>query len=138
MPRVAGYAYVEILLAVSMLAVCLAPMLEAMAHGVRQQQIQSDYQLTAQRARSRMQALHTEPFTDLRDEALAVADPTVPTGYSDATTVAPRVLVFLSLYDHDNADGDNSAFTGGDPDLVWMRVMTERGDIDYQSLRALL
>lgn len=130
-----GYAYVEILLAVSLLAICLAPMLESLAAGLGQQRLQAEYETAIYSAQSRMQTLRTDSFASLRTEALNVGDPTVPTTYSDAATVSPQLLVYLSLYDHDNADGDNDPFTGGDTGLLWMRVATARGDIDYQILR---
>ncbi|MFK7914920.1 MAG: hypothetical protein AB8B93_13465 [Pseudomonadales bacterium] len=130
-----GYAYVEILLAVSLLAISLAPMLESLANGLRQQRLQADYEAAALRAQSRLQTLQAISFATLSSEALSVGDPAIASGYSDPTSLDPRVLVFLSLYDHDNADADSDPFTGGDADLLWMRVATERGDIDYQILR---
>ena len=32
------------------------------------------------------------------------------------------MLVYLSRYDGDNADGDNDGFTGTDADLSWIRA----------------
>ena len=47
---------------------------------------------------------------------MVTCDPGVPPG---------RLLVYLSLYDGDNADADDNPFTGTDPDLLWIRIDVE-------------
>ena len=35
------------------------------------------------------------------------------------------MLIYLSLYDGDNLDADDNAFTGTEADLLWIRVDIE-------------
>jgi hypothetical protein len=44
------------------------------------------------------------------------------------------VLVYLSRYDGDNADGDNNPFTGTDADLIWVRAAIADPPIDMTTL----
>ena len=46
------------------------------------------------------------------------------------------MLVYLSLYDGDNLDGDNNPLTGADPDLIWIRVEIEDSVQSLQTVRA--
>ena len=120
-----GLSYVEVLIATSLVALALVPMLEGLSVGttgvaVRQQTLEARL-----RVASRMEEILAQPFADLDAEALSVADPTAPTAYSDAAGTTLRRLVFLSRYDGDDADGDGDPFTGVDADLVWVSVSIE-------------
>ncbi|MGI9324256.1 MAG: type IV pilus modification PilV family protein [Pseudomonadales bacterium] len=137
-PRVSGYAYIEILIAVILLSVSLAPMIEALAAGVTHESMEEDYAQAVMAAQSRMATVLSENYTTLDTEAQALGDATTESSYSDPMGVPARLQVFLARYDRDNADGDGNALTGGDAGLLWLRVRTERGDVDYQTLRALL
>ena len=46
------------------------------------------------------------------------------------------MLVYLSLYDGDNADADDDPFTGTDADLLWIRVEIDGSVLSLQTVRA--
>lgn len=122
---VAGFSYVEILLAVVLLAACLIPAMEALQsayHGVSAGQSQRAGWSALE---SRLEELLAEPLAALGDAAAAAGGPGVPTWYSDPAGSVPRRLVYLVPYDADNSDGDGDPFTGGDVDLIWVRVALE-------------
>ena len=52
-----------------------------------------------------------EPFSSLETAATAAGSETVASSYSDLPGSNYRRLVFLSLYDGDNADADDDPFT---------------------------
>lgn len=133
-----GYAYIEILIAVILLSVCLAPMIEALAAGAMHETTEEEYTQVVMAAQSRLATVLAENYNTLDSEAQALGDATTESSYSDPMGVPARLQVFLARYDRDNADGDGNELTGGDAGLLWLRVRTERGDVDYQTLRALL
>lgn len=121
--RMAGFTFVEVLVAIVLITVALIPTIDALqpatlGSGIHRSHTAQHYHLTA-----KLEELLAEPFGTLDDEALAINDPTVAsTFYSDATTEPARRLVYLSRYDADNADGDSDFFTGKDAGLVWLRI----------------
>ena len=133
-----GYAYIEILIAVILLSVCLAPMIEALATGVTHETTEEDYAQAVLAAQSRLASVLAENYNALDTEAQALSDATAESSYSDPMGAPARLQVFLARYVRDNADGDGNELTGGDAGLLWLRVRTERGDVDYQTLRAQL
>lgn len=116
-----GITYLEILIAITLIAIALVPMMNS---------LQSGLQGTALH-RSKVEVLHAltgaleqvlaEPFEDLDAAATAAGDQTTPTTYSNVAATIPY-SVFLSRYDVDDADGDGDVFTGGEEDLLWVRV----------------
>ena len=77
------------------------------------------------RLTSRLESVLTESFVELEAAALAAGSPGTPSSYSDAAGDPGRLLVYLSLYDADNLDGDGDVFTGTDAGIVWIRVESE-------------
>lgn len=147
--RQAGLTYVEVLVAATILALALVPALEALHTGMLGNEV---YQIsTAEHyaALSKMEELLAEPQATLILAAAVAGDQSTPTSYSDAPGTPVRRLVFLGLYDADNADADNNVFTVLDPNLdgdsniftgytglVWVRVEVG-GSITYlESLSA--
>ena len=57
----------------------------------------------------------------------------VATSYSDLAATVPHE-VFIWRYDVDNADNDDDVFTGGEDDILWLRVATVDGLTDLQTL----
>lgn len=130
-----GFSYIEVLVAVVLLAVCLAPALEALRETVSGTAVgttatQEHYDLVG-----RMEQVLAQPFDLLDAAALAAGSPTTPSSYSDPSGSTPRVLVYLSRYDGDNADGDNNPFTGVDPDLLWIQVKVQGTNAVLTTLR---
>ncbi len=132
----AGYAYVEVLIAVVLVATCLAPMVETIAQAVRIQTQQADQRDALHSTTSLMEQTLSTRYQALDLEAVAVNDATVATAYSDPTGTDNQRLVYLARYDIDNADSDNDPLTGGDAGLLWIRVTSADGRYDLQNLLA--
>lgn len=120
-----GFSYVEVLVAVLVLAICLPPALDALSTATRgagnhETSIARRYFVSG-----RLEQVLAEAPASLDAAALTAGSPTTPTSYSDAPGMPDRRLVFLARYDLDNADADNDPFTGGDPGLIWVRVAIE-------------
>ena len=123
--RQLGLSYVEVLVAVMILSVALVPALDtlyAALHGgpVAESAVQFENRLA-----TRMESLLAEPFGALDAAALAAGSETTPSSYSDAAGTADRVLVFLSRYGGDDADGNGNPFDGTDAGLLWVSVAIE-------------
>ncbi len=135
--RQSGLSYVEVLLAVLLLTIVLAPALETLQTAftgatVHQEVVAWQGQLT-----SRMDELLAEPHSDLDAAAQAAGSPTTPTGYSDSAGLPDRTLVYLSRYDGDNADGNGDPFDSGmDEGLLWIRVAIENTPYELTTLAA--
>ena len=136
--RMAGFSYVEVLIAVVLIVVALVPALDALIPGVAGSGIhetlaEDHYQLTG-----RLEQVMVEPYGQLNSAAVAAGSPTTPTSYSDAFTYANgRQIsrnVFIARYDGDNADADNDPFTGTDDGLLWVRVSIAGTDRSIESL----
>ena len=122
----AGFAYVEVLVATLLIVVTLLPAMQALypaveGAGIHGSRAEDHYQLVG-----RLEELLAEPFADLDAAATAAGNETTPTTYSDVVTARGgrqiSLNVFLSRYDSDNADADNDPFTGVDAGLLWVRV----------------
>jgi prepilin-type N-terminal cleavage/methylation domain-containing protein len=136
--RQAGFSYVEVMVAIALLAIALLPAIDALKVAMLASGQHATTAVQHYRAYGRMEELMTENFGALDAEALAVGSSTVPTSYSDASGTPNRRLVFLSPYDADNADGDDEPFlTGTDPGIVWLRVQIEGSGLALESLKSL-
>ena len=120
-----GLTLVEVLVTMVLLAVVLVPAISALQTGVVGADVHADIASGHFRLTSRLEELLAEPFADLSDAAIAAGSPTTPSSYSDPAGPPGRLLVYLSLYDGDNADADDNPFTGTDADLLWIRVDVE-------------
>lgn len=120
-----GLTLVEVLVTIVLLTIVLVPAMRALQTGVIGANVHGDISSSHYRLTSRLEELLAEPFVDLSDAAIAAGAPTTPSSYSDAAGPPGRLLVYLSLYDGDNADADDNPFTGTDPDLLWIRVDVE-------------
>ena len=120
-----GLTLVEVLVTVVLLSVLLVPAMHALQTGVVGADVHADIASGHFRLTSQLEELLAEPFTDLADAALAAGSPATPSIYSEPAGPPGRLLVYLSLYDGDNADGDDNPFTGTDSDLLWIRVDVE-------------
>ena len=128
-----GVSYVEVLTAAIIIAVAVIPAMTALRGAM--DTAEADTEATARHFQlvAKMEQVLAEPFTAV---SAAVAGPASPSTYSDAPGSTDRRLVFVSLYDGDNADVDGDPFTGADPDLLWVRVEIE-GTLDAtESLKA--
>ena len=122
MPRQRGFGYIEALVAVALLAVALIPALEALTNVTRNAPVADHDDALWMAVSSKLNEISGTRFDSLDYYANAAGSPTTASSLSDAWGTSPRVLVYLSRYDGDNADGDNNAFTGTDADLIWIRA----------------
>ena len=129
-----GLTYVEVLVATTVLVVMLVPVVDSLMVAMLSGDVHQGSATQHYRAFGRMEELMAEAYGALETEALAVASPSIPTSYSDTAGTADRRLVFLSLYDGDDADGDGDPFSGTDPGLVWIRVEIEGTALAMESL----
>ncbi len=133
--RQTGFSYVEVLVAVTLLAVALVPAMDALQTGLLGASVHERLAAQHYRAAGRLEELLAQPYGALDAAALAAASATTPSSYSDAVGVADRRLVYLARYDIDNADADGNRFTGGDEGIVWVRVAIEGSDVALDSLK---
>jgi hypothetical protein len=132
----AGLTYVEVLIAMVLIAVTLIPAMDALrpaaaGAGFNETRTIRHYHLTAM-----LEEVLASPFAELDAEAVDISDPTVASvNYSDPVAQADRRLVYLSRYDADNADGNGNPFDAGmDEGLLWVRVEIEGTDQAIEGL----
>ena len=135
---IAGFSYVEVLVAVSLIVIALVPALDALipgmaGSGVHENVAEDHYQLVG-----KLEQVLTEPFGQLNSAANAAGGPTTPTSYSDLFNYADgRQIarnVFIARYDADNADGDDDPFTDTDDGLLWVQVVIPGTGMRIESL----
>jgi len=144
-----GLTYVEVLVAMAILAVALVPALEALHTGMLGTAIYESTSREHYAATAKMEELLAEQHGALLAAAASAGDELTPSSFSDAPATPNRRLVFLGLYDADNADGDNNLFTvpdlnlDGDNDpftgyagLIWVHVAVEGSVTTLESLSA--
>jgi len=147
--RQTGLTYVEVLIAMVLIAVALVPGLQALQTGMTGTQIYQSSTTEHYAALAKMEELLAEQHASLVAAAAAAGDQLTPSSYSDAPATPDRRLVYLGLYDADNADGDNNLFTVLDPNfdddndpftgftgLVWIHVEVEGSAASLESLSA--
>ena len=117
-----GISYVEVLAAVIIIAVTVIPATNAIRGSLDVADADKLATVNYYRLISKMEEVLAEPFATV---AAAAAGPSTATAYSDSAGSVDRRLVFIAPYDGDNADADNDPFTGGDPDLLWVKVEIE-------------
>lgn len=121
-----GFSLLELLIAALFLAMTLPAALDALQLSVRYADAGLQDDVYYWSASSAMERVSAQPFSNLKSAAAAAGNISVPTSYSDAPGAQPRVLVYLSEYDGDNADADNDPLTGTDPNLLLVRVTLEQ------------
>lgn len=134
----AGFSYVEVLVATVLIAVALVPAIEAFSPGTNginftESLVEDRYQLTA-----KLEQVLAAAFVDIDTAATAAGSPTIASSYSD-TFIYPdgRQItrnVYLSRYDGDNADANNNPFDGIDVGLIWVRVEIDGASLRFESL----
>ena len=131
--RQSGVSYVEILIATLLISIALVPMMEALQPGLQGSQVnrlQSEQHFAL---KGKMESVLAEPFTDLDAAATAAGAATIATSYSDLSATVPHQL-FIWRYDIDDADNDGDKFTGGESDLLWLRITSVDGSYNIQTL----
>src|SRR5882724_9075166 len=118
-----GFSYIEVLVAISLIAVTLVPAMQAL----QVSEIVSSAHMTElsieQRLSARMEETLARPYATLDGAAIAAGNAvtaTLPAPYSDTsgTTTTPQILVTVYRYDGANA-------TGNDYGLLWVKVFVD-------------
>lgn len=134
--RQAGASYVEVLIAAVLIALLLLPLMETMVGAEQGTSSQQEIAVQHFLVTGRLEEVLAEPYAALESAAAAAGSEATPTSYSDPPGTNNRRLIYLSLYDADNADADNDPFTGVDAGLVWVRVELEATALALESLSA--
>jgi len=116
-----------------LLAILLVPAMRALQTSSMGAEVHAELAVDQFRLTSRMEGLLAEPFGDLE---AAAGGPGVASSYSEAAGPPGRLIVYLSLYDGDNADADDDPFTGTDAGLLWIRIEAEDTVHSLQTIRA--
>ncbi|MEH6503307.1 MAG: type II secretion system protein [Cycloclasticus sp.] len=140
-----GFSYIEVMVAVFILAVAIVPAMEALQSGIQGADIHESLTHQHYAVNKRMEELMAEPYGPLLSAAEAATNATTPTSFSDPAAPADRVVVLLSLYDagdddpftiiDSNSDGDGDIYTGDTSNLLWIRVEIENTAVAVESLR---
>jgi len=131
--RQSGLSYIEVLVATLLIAVALVPMMEALGPGLQGSEIHRDRAEVHFVLTGKLEQVLAESFEDLDAEATVAGNYNIATAYSDLAASVPHE-VFIWRYDVDNADNDDDEFTGGEDDILWVRVATADSSADLQTL----
>jgi type II secretory pathway pseudopilin PulG len=136
--RQAGISYIEVLIATLLILITLLPMMDAMQGATVSAGVHEEATLQGARLQATMERVMSEPFAQLEAAAIVAGKGgnsfDQPSSYSDAQGEQYRRIVYLSLFDGDNADLDDNPFTGADPDLFWIRTELEGTRLAVESL----
>ncbi len=129
-----GFSYVEVLVALVLIATSLVPALNALSAGVRSTGVQGEQVLRRTHLRRQLETVLAQPYTNLVTAAAAAGSGSVASSYSESVGSANRTLIYLAHFDADNADGDNNPHTGGEADILWVRAVVEGTRDELQTL----
>jgi len=130
-----GVTYIEVMIATVLIALTLIPALDALSPGMQGSALHRQHAEVHYALSGMMEKVLAEPFGSLDAAATAAGSWTVPTSYSDVFSPEITRNVYIWRYDVDDADLDGDVMTGGEDDLLWVRVALAD---DSQSLQTLL
>ena len=116
-----GLSYLEVIIATVLIAIALVPMMNSLQSGLQGTELHKNKVEVFNVLTGELEQLLAEPFDDLDAAATAAGAHSNKTTYSDEAAPIPY-NVYLWRYDADNADGDGDWFTGGEEDLLWIKV----------------
>ena len=138
------------MVATVLIAIALVPAMDALYTGTLGADIYEGSSSEHYASLALMEEVLAEPFSMLTSAAAVAGSQSAPSSYSDAAGTQGRRLVFIALYDADDADGDSNVFTVLDPNLdgdnnpytgytglLWVRVEVEGSITTLESLTAL-
>jgi len=132
--RQAGATYIEVLIASALIVISLLPMTDAVRGAIDGSAAHEDAAIQQLHLMATLEDVLAEAFSSLETAAIEAGSESVPTSYSDREGSPNRRLVYLSLYDGDNADSDGDPFTGVDAGLMWIRTEIEGTQMSVESL----
>jgi len=139
-----GFTYIEVIIAMFILAVAIVPAMEALQTGIQGASIHQSLTQQHYAVTKRMETMMAEPFGALLSAAQVASNATTPTSFSDTAGPADRVVVFAALYDADadpftlvdaDNDGDGDIYTGDTANLLWLHVEIENTAVAVESLK---
>lgn len=111
---------------VILITTALIPAMDALYSGIMGSSIHQQRSVQHYKLLAKIEDVLARPFSELQKEAdLATNSNDIIDRYSDPSGAEFRRLVYIDRYDADNADNDNNVFTGGEDDLLWVKVITE-------------
>ena len=128
-----GFTYLEILIAITLIAIALVPMMNSLQSGLQGTALHKTKVEVLHVLTGELEQVLAEPFDDLDAAATTAGAYTTPTTYSDSGAAIPY-NAFIWRYDADNADGDGDWFTGGEEDLLWIKVATLDESQSFETL----
>jgi len=131
--RQSGLSYVEVLVATLLIAIALVPMMEALRPGLQGSEIHRQQSEIHFALRGKLESVLAESFASLDAAATAAGAHTAATSYSDLAATVPHE-VFIWRYDVDNADNDDDPYTGGEADMLWLRIASLDDGFSIQTL----
>ena len=138
-----GFSYIEVLVAMFILAIAIVPAMEAIQSGLQGAGIHESLTRQHYALIKRMEEVQADSYINLLSSAQTAGNATIPSSYSDPAGQTERVLVFLALYDADadpftlvdpDNDGDADVYTGDSSDLLWLRVALENSAQSMETL----
>ena len=106
-----GLTYIEVMIAAVLIVLALLPATDALYTGMRGSDVYESTSSQHFAALALMEDVLAEPFSSLTTAAAVAGNQSTPSSYSDLAGTPDRRLVFVALYDADNADGDGDVFT---------------------------
>jgi hypothetical protein len=132
--RQTGVTYVEVLIASVLIVISLVPMTNAVRSAIDGSAAHEEAAVQQLHLTAILEDVMAEPFSSLEAAAVVAGGTAVPSLFSDSDGSGNRRLIYLALYDGDNADGDDDPFTGGDAGLIWIRAEIEGTLLSIESL----
>ena len=142
--RSQGFSYVEVLVAVLLMAIMVVPAMEAIKAGLKGAEFHESVTSQQYALQSRMEEMLAEAYGSLLAAAQTAGSNSVATSFSDTAGSTDRIIVYLALYDADadpfviadlNNDGDSNIYTGDTSDLLWIKVELENSVFALETLR---
>ena len=140
-----GFSYIEVMVAMFILAIAIVPAMEAIQLGIQGAGVHQSLARQHYALIKRMEEVQTEPYGNLLSSAQTAGNNTTASSYSDTAVEAERVMVFLALYNPDDfygpfaltdpdTDGDSDVYTGDTSDLLWLKVEIENSAQTVETL----
>lgn len=138
-----GFSYVEVLVAMFILAIAIVPAMDAIQSGIQGAGIHESLTRQHYALIKRMEEVQADSYINLLSSAQTAGNATTPGSYSDPAGQTERVLVFLALYDADadpfilvdpDNDGDADVYTGDTSNLLWLNVALENSAQSMETL----
>jgi hypothetical protein len=129
--RIGGLAYVEVLVALVLVATALVPALEALQSSVRSGPVLTSAAARDAQLRAKMEEVLSLPFETLNAETFLAGGNTtssVSSALSDAAGADRRVVILYR--------SDGSALSAADTGLVRIRVAYEAGGVALETMKS--